>query len=265
MQNPQKKLKDIYKKACLDSNTNVKHAFLYLVDYIQKKPKDIERILIFLLKEVIEIQKSNEIEIIKLTNTENLTIENIIKILDKQFNYNYKTHNGSKLPVLAFYAIFEILIKEVARYKNCNLGDLGSHNASDKTSKKAGDIEIFKKSKLLEAIEIKHNIVINYSDWKEAKDKIIKFNPYRYYILSSSNILESDEGLIKKEIEELKNCHGCQVIINGLLPTLKYYLRLISNLDKFINNYSKLIEQDKELKPIHKTVWNELLKNLDNI
>lgn len=55
------------------------------------------------------------------------------------------------------------------------------------------------------------------------------------------------------------NKHGCQIIINGLIPTLKYYLRLIEDLNMFIINYSKAIESDNELQKVHKEKWNELI------
>lgn len=55
--------------------------------------------------------------------------------------------------------------------------------------------------------------------------------------------------------------HGCQIIINGLLPTIKYYLRLIANLEDFVNQYSAEVEKDTELQPIHKEKWNEILSN----
>ncbi len=74
------------------------------------------------------------------------------------FSFNYKTHGASKLPVLAFFALYQQLIKEVERYKSCTLKDLASHTSSDRKSKSAGDIEIFDKNKnLIEAIEIKHD------------------------------------------------------------------------------------------------------------
>lgn len=59
------------------------------------------------------------------------------------------------------------------------------------------------------------------------------------------------------------NEHGCQIIINGLIPTIKYYLRLITNLNDFIVNYSKAVETDSELQKAHKEKWAELLKKYD--
>lgn len=72
-------------------------------------------------------------------------------------------------------------------------------------------------------------------------------------VLTDRKIIEAiEEGKLKIE-------HGCQIIINGLLPTIKYYLRLITSLDEFINNYNNLIENDTEIKKIHKEKWNELI------
>jgi len=43
---------------------------------------------------------------------------------------------------------------------------------------------------------------------------------------------------------------------------LKYYLRLVMSLEKFVNEYSILVEQDQELKAVHKTKWNELIDEI---
>ncbi|MGF1675365.1 MAG: hypothetical protein ACFCUV_17025 [Rivularia sp. (in: cyanobacteria)] len=82
------------------------------------------------------------------------------------------------------------------------------------------------------------------------------------YILSSADILQQDEAKIQLEIELIANNHGCQVIINGIIPTLKYYLRLITSVEKFVEDYSNFVEQDKELQPIHKIEWNNILNTL---
>jgi DNA (cytosine-5)-methyltransferase 1 len=137
------------------SNKIVKRAFLELLDDIQTKKINSKYILVELLKQIIDIQKKNEIIINPLTNPEKLTIAKLIFTLDRQFAFRYETFGGSKLPVLAFYAIYQLLINEIARYNKCELKSLSSHTASDRTSKSAGDIEIFKYGKLFEAIEIK--------------------------------------------------------------------------------------------------------------
>jgi DNA (cytosine-5)-methyltransferase 1 len=50
--------------------------------------------------------------------------------------------------------------------------------------------------------------------------------------------------------------------VNGIIPTIKYYLRLITSITDFIEIYSQLIESDTELQKIHKEQWNEILGKL---
>ncbi len=246
------------------SNKKVKQAFLELIDVIQTKETNPKFLLVELLKRVKILQEKNKIHIHPLENPENLTILKIIGILNAQFSFNYKISGGSKLPVIAFYAIYTIILDEVSRYGQCQLKKLGSHTASDRTSKSAGDIEIFKNGSLFEAVEIKLNKQIDANIVRIAKEKIIRYNPERYYIFSHYGIDRSEEESINSIITTVKQEHGCQIVINGILPTLKYYLRLISNLEYFLTTYSKLIQNDSELKVIHKQKWNEFIVELQN-
>ena len=241
------------------SDKVVKTAFLNVLDFVEKNPNSAKNILRLLLFEAIQSKNNSIVAIIPLENSEKLTISSIVNALDEYFRTKYDTHGGSKLPVLAFYAIYKSIINEIGRYKNCTLAEMGSHTASDRTSKSAGDIEIFKNKSLFEAIEIKLDKAIDVTMVRIAIEKIARYNPDRYYILSYIGIKESDRLEIANLIDELKLEHGCQIIINGLLPTIKYYLRLITSLEEFVTNYNQLIEKDTEIKKIHKEKWNELI------
>jgi hypothetical protein len=48
------------------------------------------------------------------------------------------------------------------------------------------------------------------------------------------------------------------------MATLKYYMRLINELEDFYGIYSHLISEDEELKAVHKHTWNELTKELNH-
>jgi DNA (cytosine-5)-methyltransferase 1 len=242
---------------------NTKEAFLNLIDRVQTHNINPKYILIELFKKILEIQKQNIIEIEPIENPDTLTIDKIINLLDKQFLYNYHTSYGAKLPVIAFYSIYTILVNELSRYNGCSLKELGSHTASDETSKSAGDIEIFKDNNLFEAIEIKLDKEIDANILRISKEKIIKYNPTRYYILSYIGVKHEEAQEINDIINEVKEIHGCQIIINGVIPTLKYYLRLIENLNSFFETYSTLIQNDTELKKVHKEVFQKLVKELN--
>lgn len=245
------------------NNKAVKEAFLKIIDFVEKNQQKTTLIAELLIYKIKEVTKTNVITINKLNNQEKLNIITVISCLETHFTYNYLTFGASKLPVIAFYVVYQKLIQEVERYKGCTLKKLGSHTASDLQSKTAGDIEVFdKNNKLIEAIEIKQGKPITLQIVLNAKDKILKYNPRRYYIFSSANPKKEDEIKIQEEIKLIAATHGCQVIINGIIPTLKYYLRLITSVESFVEDYSNFIEQDKELQLVHKTKWNEILQNI---
>lgn len=241
-------------------NIKVKEAFLKIIDYIQKNPEKAEICLRLLMNQVIQVIKTNNIQISKLANPDKIDIKTLINYLDQHFNFDYKCRGVSKLPVLAFYAIYSCLVTEVDRYKSCTLKVLGSHTASDRTSQTAGDIELFdEQGNLFEAIEIKYGKEIDLQMIRIAQDKIIKHNPKRYFIFASKGIKLSEANLIDAKIKKIAETHGYQVILNGIIPTLKYYFRLLMSLENFIDKYSKLIELDQELQVVHKTKWNKII------
>jgi DNA (cytosine-5)-methyltransferase 1 len=190
----------------------VKDAFLSILNFLELKVKPInqskiaELLVISLLKEVLKISIEQTIAIPKIDNNKKseIKIVDIISALEEHFYCKTYTAKGtSKLPVIAIYAVYELIIKEVNRYQNCSLKPLGSHTASDKTSKSAGDIEIYyseSPNSLLEAIEIKFEKPIDKHMVAIAIEKIAKFNPERYLILSSANIKKEDASDISRMV-----------------------------------------------------------------
>jgi len=70
---------------------------------------------------------------------------------------------------------------------------------------------------------------------------------------------EADWEGINAEIHRIARVHGCQVIVNGVYPTLKYYLRLMSNTVEFIDHYVECMEADDTIKFQHKKTWNDIV------
>lgn len=246
------------------SNKKVKEAFLQILDYVERFPKTARNLLRLILHKAIQIREKSKIKVVPLKSPEKLSISQAIEGLTTHFNTNYRIAGGSKLPVLAFYAIYQILLKEVRRYENCTLANLGSHTASDRTSKSSGDIEILKGNKCYETIEVKLDKSIDTNIVRIAIEKIHRFNPTRYYILSNVGTKQDELSKIQELITETKENHGCQIIVNGVLPTIKYYLRLVNDTGEFIKKYSELVEIDKELKIIHKDEWNKIIQKQFN-
>lgn len=239
--------------------TFLKTAFLTVIDEVQNLNANSKDILIYILTELI---KKRDLISIDLAKPHSLSISQIINLLHHHFSFRYTgTAGASRLPTLAIYAAYKCMIKEVARYNGKTLLEMASHTSADARSGRIGDIDIWDNDKAFEAVEIKHEIVITPELVKLSYEKFKVYPTDRYYLLTTANMNEADWLAIDKQIENIKNIHGCQVIVNGVYSTLKYYLRLVKNTADFIDYYVELMKSDETLKFVHKQTWNDLVSN----
>ena len=238
---------------------DLKIAFLTILDNIEKGA-NCKKYLTFLIQGLI-IQRNNQT--IDLAKPTTLSISAIFELLDAHFSGKYKAEGASRLPVLAIYAAYECLIQEAKRFDKKLLLPIENHTSSDKSSGRVGDIDILDgKKRVFEAVEVKHGISITLALVKDAFEKFKTTPIDRYYILSTASPDKDEYKKIEAEIQRIKNVHGCQLIVNGIMPTIKYYLRLLDKTSEFIENYVNLIEADKSLKFEHKERWNQLIREM---
>jgi len=239
-----------------------KEPFLNLIHYIETQPDYAEEIVLSILISLNSIKQENIIVLAPLTNPEKVSIEKITNELEGILNKKFKSPGASKFPVLMFQACLKILCGELSRYKNCSLKKIGSHLSADSRSKSSGDLEIFREEILFESYEIKHDVEVNTHTLNRVKEKIYKHNPERYFIFSS-RVSSGERKNIQEKIKQIKNSHGCQVIIDDPIKTLKRYLRLMGRLDKFLNHLNQEIIGDKELKIEHKKEWKRAYSRIN--
>ena len=183
-------------------------------------------------------------------------------MLDEHFALKY----GSRLPVIAIYTAYEHLLNQVNRYHGKILRPLNVHTSSDKHG--YGDVEIWNDENTpFEMVEIKHGIPIDrnviFDVVKKSKDTGIE----RYYVLTTAreNFVSSDEEeYINKFILKIRNDSGLDIIANGILHSLKYYLRFVENCKDFIKSYTRNLVADAknstEVQEFHIAAWQEILK-----
>lgn len=235
----------------------LKKAFLHLLDMVENQNKSPEKYLLVLFSRLIEYREHKHVDLAKPTN---LPISTIISYLKQHFESDYSSRGASRLPTLAIYAIYQCMIKELRRFDGKQLMPLEEHTSSDRRSGRVGDIEVRDvKGRVFEAVEIKHNIPINSQLVKDAYEKFKSQPIDRYYLLSTADIDQSDINKVTEEISKILKIHGCQVIINGIYPSLKYYLRLLHNTYDFIDNYVENLKKDNTIKYEHKLKWNEIV------
>jgi DNA (cytosine-5)-methyltransferase 1 len=242
---------------CKITPKELKIAFLELLDLIENEKKSPEEYLLILFSKLIEYREQKDIDLAKPTH---LPIATIIKYLKQHFEADYSSRGASRLPTLAIYAIYQCMTKELKRFDGKQLMPLEEHTSSDKSSGRVGDIEIRdSKSRVFEAVEIKHKISITARLIKDAYEKFKSHPIDRYYLLSTVDVDQSDTEKVTEEISKILKIHGCQVIVNGIYPSLKYYLRFLHDTYDFIDSYVENFKSDNTIKYEHKLKWNEIV------
>lgn len=237
----------------------LKTAFLQILENLENKV-DSTAYLIYMLQGLILQRNKHKIDLAKPTA---LPIATILDLLELHFNAKYQAEGASRLPVLAIYAAYQALMQELKRFDTKVLLPIESHTSPDSRSGRIGDIELADdKQRSFEAVEVKYGIQINLTIVQTAYEKFKTTSVDRYYILSTVEPKAVDLEAIKAEIVKIKNVHGCQLIVNGIMPTLKYYLRLLTDPYEFVEHYVNLLEEDKALKFEHKERWNTLISDL---
>lgn len=235
----------------------VKTAFLQIIDKVQVQGENPEELLLYFFKLLIKQRDDMNIELAK---PHSLSIANIIKLLEQHFTYKYTCSGASRLPTLAIYAAYQCMMNQVARYDGKILCLLESHNSADAQSGRIGDIDINNENgSAFEGVEIKHEILITRQLVIDAYEKFKIHNTDRYYLLTTANMDSADWNAIDNEIQRISQIHGCQVIVNGVYSTLKYYLRLMKDPAEFIDRYVELLKVDETVKFQHKVAWNDII------
>lgn len=240
----------------------IKDSFLGILDYSNKNRNKSSSLIVYLFVKEIAFQKAKEkiaTSVAKTTIGNEILIIDIIKILERHFSMPQSSH----LPVIAIYSIYQTLIDEVESYGGLNLKVLESHQASDLRTGAIGDIELEDDDgDIVEAVEVKHGFEIDLSIVLRAKEKILRSRAKRYYMLTT----HKNCGLVTDEvanvIRDVYKNHGCQIITNGVLPTIKYYLRMAKSPKRFIENYSKNLSVHHSVTKDQLSEWNQIVKSI---
>ena len=246
-------------------NTSVKDAFLQILNDVEENQESPEEYLLALFALLIDYMESSKVIVDPtLRETRNsISIENITELLKVHFFHSYGVSGASRLPVLAIYSAYELLMG-YDRYIGKELCPLKSHTASDTRSSGIGDIEVLdEQGNFFVCFEIKHGIPITPMLVQDAFDKFATTAVCRYYLFTTAEPEMEDVDAIRELIYKLRSEHGCEIIVNGIISSLKYYLRLLNDPVMFLDRYGGNLQADfdisTDVKRIHLQYWDELL------
>ena len=244
----------------------LRESFLNIFEQVEENKENPKLYLKYIFVKLIKLSES-EASLFELAETQSqdlstLNIQLVLKMLKKHFAVKL----SSRLPVIAIYSIYEILLPKFERYKDKKLLPLQVHTSSDKHG--FGDIEIYdNQNKPFEIIEIKHNIPIDKYLIFDIVKKTQNTEINRYYILTTFQNGFTDketEKAVTEYILQIKQQTNLDIIANGIISTLKYYLRFVDDYGEFIKIYTKNLIVDAknstEVKSFHLEEWNEILR-----
>lgn len=218
----------------------VRHAFLNCIDMIENSKLNPREALIFIFYYLIKYRDRDKT--LYLIKPINMSIKDIVLRINEHFD-SVSERGGAYLPVLAIYAVYQELLKEVKKYKGCSLQELRSHNAPDSKTGLLGDIQVNDSNgDPFEAVEVKHGINLTSSLVEQCYEKIKSTKIKTFYLLSTRE--EITDNKISSIVLKIHQIHGCQMIVNGIQTTLKYYLRLLSEPNNFLSAYVDLVNKD---------------------
>lgn len=240
--------------------------FLKLIGKIQKQSINLDSCIIYIFANLYILSKNSQMifdEVVEASDfSDVININTIIEMLKEHF----ESRLSSRLPVIAIYSIYQQLFRTLKRYEGKVLRPLNVHTSSDKHG--YGDIEIWNKDGTpFEMVEIKHNIPIDrgliFDVTKKSESTTVK----RYYILTTyENSFENsdEEKYINNLILKIKKESGLEIIANGIIHSLKYYLRFVEDYHEFLKTYTdELIVDAKnstEVKDFHIEDWQRILQ-----
>lgn len=241
------------------NSKEVKSAFLNILNDIEIENGEPRKYLLALIKNsLIEKSKKTVVLINPIKAESDLNISDIIGNLNKHFYYKYKSRGASILPVIALYSIYECIVEELKRFEDKKLEVLASHTSCDRSSGATGDVVVRNNDgSLYEVVEVKFDIPIDVIMIEDAYKKFAHSTVQRYYILSTKS---TQNEQLEERVANIREEHGCQVILNGVFATIKYYLRLIENTDKFMDRYLYNLATHSEINYEHKISWNRIME-----
>lgn len=243
-------------------NKDVKTAFLSILEDVEQNKVNPENYLTAIVIKLLEKTAGEQdmLSDVTLTGSSSLTIDIIIDMLEEHFGMK----QASRLPVVAIYTIYQLLLDNVKMYRDKTLLPLKAHTISDRHMG-YGDIEVCGGKDPFEIVEVKHNVPIDEAIVSDVLGKIKDTTIRRYFILTTATPnFKGSKKRIFDTVRKIKVKLDKDLIPNGIIPSLKYYLRFVPDLEEFLKKYTENLsnefKQSSDVKEFHIKGWQEIIQ-----
>jgi len=164
-------------------NSDVRDALLQTLHTVEEREGNARTLLralfVLIVRRFTELQR----KVVPLSSRDAVAVQEVVAAVDAHFS----SSKASRLPVIAMYSAYELLIQHVGRYAGKALAPLLSHTTADRRTDNVGDIQVLGvDGAFWEAVEVKHLIPITADLVLDAYLKIQDTPVGRYYLLTTA-------------------------------------------------------------------------------
>jgi DNA (cytosine-5)-methyltransferase 1 len=245
------------------SNQTVKAAFLNIIHDVETNGASPEQYLFVILRALQVVTATSIVSSYAMLDVTIVRVYDVVNALQDHFGLQA----SSRLPVIALHTVYALLLASHERYAKCQLLPLKSHTTSDIKSGTIGDIEVVDQAgEFFEAVEVKHRIKITPTMIEDAYEKVQNTSIRRYYLLTTAEPNTVSDDAIQQLLDEYHRDQNLEFIVNGIIPSLKYYLRLLPNPAEFVVRYTSNLqlefESGTDIRSEHLERWHAISTRL---
>jgi DNA (cytosine-5)-methyltransferase 1 len=187
----------------------------------------------------------------------------ILKIVDGLDRYISARKASEKpfLAALAMFAVYRLMTSRVRRYQQTQVTPLNFCHTGGVS------LQILTKDGCcLETAYIIKGTILSLGIVKSLYQQIKQTCPQRCLVLSVHEPCPTDSQ--SWFLEQFQQNSDCEVMIDGVVPSLKYYLRLLDHPEGFLTEYRQCLEAEFQrssgIKKEHLQTWHEIVSSLPN-
>lgn len=145
--------------------------------------------------------------------------------------------------VLAAYALHSLQM-DSDRYKTKFLLPLRDPEGLGHCYERVGDFTISDENgDLFECIQIT-GILLTPASVEEAFAQVSPHAPHRFCLLTTAGVYDDNKEALRQICDNIYQTSGCEVIVDGLMPTLNYGVRSLPEPANFLAAYSRALQED---------------------